>query len=158
MGIKYNGLLERIPEFRKSIKDNQIVNQLPLGYGQIISINTGKYGLGGGDTVIIMHGNGGNPVFESISVAASVSISFPISGEVGRVWLTDEYGNLVIDPEVMIQEIKGWSLDWSVAAGLKVNKLRTGNGYILHVESISPEISAQLQASFTKFIDYQNYL
>ena len=102
MGTKWNLILENIPSFRESLNDDTTVNNLPVGYGQILTISGGKYGVSAGESVFVFHADGGNPVLVSTNVNVGIGMSFPMSGEVGRVWLTDSYGNLVIDPKVCL--------------------------------------------------------
>ena len=93
--------------------------------------------------MFVFHADGGNPVLVSTNVNVGIGMSFPMSGEVGRVWLTDSYGNLVIDSKVIMRELSGGVLDWSITAGMKYNESTAANGYILHIESMAPEISVQ---------------
>ena len=158
MGTKWNLILENIPSFRESLNDDTTVNNLPVGYGQILTISGGKYGVSAGESVFVFHADGGNPVLVSTNVNVGIGMSFPMSGEVGRVWLTDSYGNLVIDPKVIMRELSGGALDWSITAGMKYNKSTTANGYILHIESMAPEISVQGGGSYTRFVGYQGQI
>ena len=158
MGTKWNLILENIPSFRESLNDDPTVNNLPVGYGQILTISGGKYGVSAGESVFVFHADGGNPVLVSTNVNVGIGMSFPMSGEVGRVWLTDSYGNLVIDPKVIMRELSGGALDWSITAGMKYNKSTTANGYILHIESMAPEISVQGGGSYTRFVGYQGQI
>ena len=158
MGTKWNLILENIPSFRESLNDDPTVNNLPVGYGQILTISGGKYGVSAGESVFVFHADGGNPVLVSTNVNVGIGMSFPMSGEVGRVWLTDSYGNLVIDPKVIMRELSGGALDWSITAGMKYNKSTTANGYILHIESMAPEISVQGCGSYTRFVGYQGQI
>ena len=134
MGTKWNLILENISSFRESLNDDTTVNNLPVGYGQILTISGGKSGVSAGESVFVFHADGGNPVLVSTNVNVGIGMSFPMSGEVGRGWLTDSYGNLVIDPKVIMRELSGGALDWSITAGMKYNKSTTANGYILHIE------------------------
>ena len=143
MGTKWNLILENIPSFRESLNDDTTVNNLPVGYGQILTISGGKYGVSAGESVFVFHADGGNPVLVSTNVNVGIGMSFPMSGEAGRVWLTDSYGNLVIDSKVIMRELSGGVLDWSITAGMKYNESTAANGYILHIESMAPEISVQ---------------
>ena len=158
MGTKWNLILENIPSFRESLNDDTTVNNLPVGYGQILTISGGKYGVSAGESVFVFHADGGNPVLVSTNVNVGIGMSFPMSGEAGRVWLTDSYGNLVIDPKVIMRELSGGALDWSITAGMKYNKSTTANGYILHIESMAPEISVQGGGSYTRFVGYQGQI
>ena len=158
MGTKWNLILENIPSFRESLNDDPTVNNLPVRYGQILTISGGKYGVSAGESVFVFHADGGNPVLVSTNVSVGIGMSFPMSGEVGRVWLTDSYGNLVIDPKVIMRELSGGALDWSITTGMKYNKSTTANGYILHIESMAPEISVQGGRSYTRFVGYQGQI
>lgn len=42
-----------------------------------------------------------------------------------------------------MRELSGGVLDWSITAGMKYNESTAANGYILHIESMAPEISVQ---------------
>ena len=86
MGTKWNLILENIPSFRESLNDDPTVNNLPVRYGQILTISGGKYGVSAGESVFVFHADGGNPVLVSTNVNVGIGMSFPMSGEVGRVW------------------------------------------------------------------------
>lgn len=124
----------------------------------MLTISGGTCGVSIGETAFMFHADGGNPVLISTNLNIGVGVGFPVSGEVGRVWLTDSEGNVVVDPNVIIQELSGTSFDWTVSAGIKINNSTTANGYILHIQTLTPEISIQGGGSYTKFIGYQGQL
>lgn len=41
---------------------------------------------------------------------------------------------------------------------MKYNKSTTANGYILHIESMAPEISVQGGGSYARFVGYQGQI
>lgn len=53
MGTKWNLILENIPSFRESLNDDPTVNNLPVRYGQILTISGGKYGVSAGESVFV---------------------------------------------------------------------------------------------------------
>ena len=72
MGTKWNLILENIPSFRESLNDDTTVNNLPVGYGQILTISGGKYGVSAGESVFVFHADGGNPVLVSTNVNVGI--------------------------------------------------------------------------------------
>ena len=49
-------------------------------------------------------------------------------------------------------------LGWLIAACMKYNESTAANGYILHIESMAPEISVQGGGSYTRFVGYQGQI
>ena len=156
-GTKWNILLERIPEFRNSLRNYGFVNNLPLGYGHILTIGGGD-GVNVGEAAIIFHADGGNPVFISSNIGIGVSAGPPISGTAGKIWLEGPNGGVVVDPEIIANEMKGWGGNGDYAIGGSYMVWGTDNGYTVHVISFGPDAHAIYNISYTDFLGYQNQI
>ena len=107
---------------------------------------------------MIFHGDGGNPVFEVSAYSEGLGAEFIFTGRGTRMWLTDANGYKVVDPNVIIKELSGPSVDWDWSLLLSYNRTKTPGGYTLHIVGIDPGIHLGVNRTVVKFIGYQNQI
>ena len=157
-GTKWNAGLLSIPEFKNSVITDTFVDRLPLGEGHGLDLSTNWLHNGAATGVMIFHGDGGNPVFEVSAYSEGLGAEFIFTGRGTRMWLTDANGYKVVDPNVIIKELSGPSVDWDWSLLLSYNRTKTPGGYTLHIVGIDPGIHLGVNRTVVKFIGYQNQI
>ncbi len=157
-GTKWNAGLLSIPEFKNSVRTDTFVDRLPLGEGHGLDLSINWLHNGAATGVMIFHGDGGNPVFEVSAYSEGLGVEFFFTGRGTRMWLTDANGYKVVDPNVIIKELSGPSVDWDWSLLFSYNETKTPGGYTLHVVGVNPGIHLGVNRTVVKFIGYQNQI
>lgn len=95
---------------RDAIRDNNLIHNLPEGYCNFMSISAGE--LIGGQIMVMVFNVENTPAFSSYSIGSAVS-AFPAGMSFGRGCLVDPMGNIVTNPNELIDELSGYSHGWS---------------------------------------------
>ncbi len=156
-GTKNNLLWEYIPEFRKSIKDVD-VSDLPEGYCRILAFGAsmGEVISGGISDAAIIFNTPGNDVYSSTDITGSAGFSTPVNIQAGVGWLEDSSGNVVTDPDVIREQMQGFSYTASGVAGGGIGNYLNGKGYTFKVKFISSSVSFVCGGSYTKYLGKKN--
>ena len=139
-GTKWNSLLTESDFVRECIRDDDLVKNLPEGTCNLIAVS-------GGDAVslsgmIMVFNVEGTPVYSSYNIEGGVS-AFVGAYTMGRGYLEDPQGNIVTDPEILKEQLTGFSMGWSAGFGLEHGQSTNVNGYsfIYNAVSSTPTIS-----------------
>ena len=115
-GTKWNSLLTESDFVRECIRDDDLVKNLPEGTCNLIAVS-------GGDAVslsgmVMVFNVEGTPVYSSYNIEGGVS-AFVGAYTMGRGYLEDPQGNIVTDPEILKEQLTGFSMGWSAGFGLE---------------------------------------
>ena len=139
-GAKWNSLLTESDFIRECIRDDDLVKNLPEGTCNLIAVS-------GGDAVslsgmVMVFNVEGTPVYSSYNIEGGVS-AFVGAYTMGRGHLEDPQGNIVTDPEILKEQLTGFSMGWSTGFGLEHGRSTNVNGYsfIYNAVSSTPTIS-----------------
>ena len=139
-GTKWNSLLTESDFVRECIRDDDLVKNLPEGTCNLIAVS-------GGDAVslsgmVMVFNVEGTPVYSSYNIEGGVS-GFVGTYTMGRGHLEDPQGNIVTDPEILKEQLTGFSMGWSAGFGLEHGRSTNVNGYsfIYNAVSSTPTIS-----------------
>ena len=139
-GTKWNSLLTESDFVRECIRDDDLVKNLPEGTCNLIAVS-------GGDAVslsgmVMVFNVEGTPVYSSYNIEGGLS-AFVGAYTMGRGYLEDPQGNIVTDPEILKEQLTGFSMGWSAGFGLEHGQSTNVNGYsfIYNAVSSTPTIS-----------------
>ena len=144
-GTKWNSLLTESDFVRECIRDDDLVKNLPEGTCNLIAIS-------GGDAVslsgmVMVFNVEGTPVYSSYNIEGGVS-AFVGAYTMGRGYLEDPQGNIVTDPEILKEQLTGFSMGWSAGFGLEHGRSTNVNGYSFIYNAVSSTPTISLSAGY----------
>lgn len=144
-GTKWNSLLTESDFVRECIRDDDLVKNLPEGTCNLIAVS-------GGDVVslsgmVMVFNVEGTPVYSSYNIEGGVS-AFVGAYTMGRGYLEDPQGNIVTDPEILKEQLTGFSMGWSAGFGLEHGRSTNVNGYSFIYNAVSSTPTISLSAGY----------
>ncbi|EGK60034.1 hypothetical protein HMPREF9081_1219 [Centipeda periodontii DSM 2778] len=144
-GTKWNSLLTESDFVRECIRDDDLVKNLPEGTCNLIAVS-------GGDAVslsgmVMVFNVEGTPVYSSYNIEGGLS-AFVGAYTMGRGYLEDPQGNIVTDPEILKEQLTGFSMGWSAGFGLEHGQSTNVNGYSFIYNAISSTPTISLSAGW----------
>jgi filamentous hemagglutinin family protein (fragment) len=89
----------------------------------------------------------GTPVYSSYNIEGGVS-AFVGAYTMGRGYLEDPQGNIVTDPEILKEQLTGFSMGWSAGFGLEHGRSTNVNGYSFIYNAVSSTPTISLSAGY----------
>ena len=144
-GTKWNSLLTESDFVRECIRDDDLVKNLPEGTCNLIAVS-------GGDVVslsgmVMVFNVEGTPVYSSYNIEGGVS-AFVGAYTMGRGYLEDPQGNIVTDPEILKEQLTGFSMGWSAGFGIEHGRSTNVNGYSFIYNAVSSTPTISLSAGY----------
>ena len=144
-GTKWNSLLTESDFVRECIRDDDLVKNLPEGTCNLIAVS-------GGDAVslsgmVMVFNVEGTPVYSSYNIEGGVS-AFVGAYTMGRGYLEDPQGNIVTNPEILKEQLTGFSMGWSAGFGIEHGRSTNVNGYSFIYNAVSSTPTISLSAGY----------